>query len=29
MLLCLHLIEKIPVSNICEEAQVAPSLFHR
>ena len=24
-----HLIEKIPVSKICEEAHVAPSLFHR
>jgi transposase-like protein len=24
-----HLIERIPVSKICEEAQVAPSLFHR
>jgi len=24
-----HLIEKIPVSKICEEARVAPSLFHR
>lgn len=24
-----HLIEKIPVSKICEEAQVAPSMFHR
>lgn len=24
-----HLIEKIPVSKICEEGRVAPSLFHR
>ena len=24
-----HLIEKIPVSKICEEARLAPSLFHR
>jgi transposase len=24
-----HLIEKIPVSKICEEAALAPSLFHR
>ena len=24
-----HLIEKIPVSRICEESQLAPSLFHR
>ncbi len=24
-----HLIERIPVSKICEEAQVAPSMFHR
>ena len=24
-----HLIEKIPVSKICEEAQLAPSMFHR
>jgi transposase len=24
-----HLIEKIPISKICEEAQLAPSLFHR
>jgi len=23
-----HLIEKIPVSRICEESQLAPSLFH-
>jgi transposase-like protein len=23
------LIEKIPISKICEEARVAPSLFHR
>jgi transposase len=24
-----HLIEKIPISKICEEEQIAPSLFHR
>ena len=24
-----HLIEKIPISKICEEASLAPSLFHR
>ena len=24
-----HLIEKIPVSKICEEARLAPSLFHK
>ena len=24
-----HLIEKVPVSKICEEARLAPSLFHR
>ncbi|MBV8055478.1 MAG: transposase [Deltaproteobacteria bacterium] len=24
-----HLIERIPISKICEEAQLAPSLFHR
>jgi len=24
-----HLIEKVPVSRICEEARLAPSLFHR
>jgi transposase-like protein len=24
-----HLIEKIPISKICEEAKLAPSLFHR
>ena len=24
-----HLIEKIPVSKLCEEARLAPSLFHR
>jgi len=24
-----HLIEKIPVSKICEEGQLAPSMFHR
>lgn len=24
-----HLIEKMPISKICEEAQLAPSLFHR
>lgn len=24
-----HLIEKVPVSKICEEARVAPSMFHR
>jgi transposase len=24
-----HLIEKVPVSKVCEEAQLAPSLFHR
>jgi transposase len=24
-----HLIEKIPISKICEEARLAPSLFHR
>ena len=24
-----HLIEKMPVSKICEEARLAPSLFHR
>ena len=28
-LIRLHLIEKQPVSKICEEAGVAPSLFHR
>jgi transposase len=24
-----HLIEKIPISKICDEARLAPSLFHR
>lgn len=24
-----HLIEKIPISKLCEEANLAPSLFHR
>jgi transposase-like protein len=24
-----HLIEKIPVSKVCEEARLAPSMFHR
>jgi transposase len=24
-----HLVEKIPVSKICEESQLAPSMFHR
>ena len=24
-----HLIENIPISKICEEASLAPSLFHR
>ena len=24
-----HLIEKIPISKICEEAKLAPSLFHK
>jgi transposase len=24
-----HLIEKVPISRICEEARLAPSLFHR
>ena len=24
-----HLVEKIPVSKICDEAQMAPSMFHR
>jgi len=24
-----HLVEKIPISRICEEARLAPSLFHR
>ena len=24
-----HLIEKVPVSKICEEARLAPSMFHR
>lgn len=28
-LIRLHLIEKQPVSKICEEAGIAPSLFHR
>jgi transposase len=28
-LIRLHLIERQPVSKICEEAGVAPSLFHR
>ena len=28
-LIRLHLIEKQPVSKICDEAGVAPSLFHR
>jgi transposase-like protein len=23
-----HLVEKVPISKICEEAQLAPSLFH-
>lgn len=24
-----HLLERVPVSKVCEEADVAPSLFHR
>jgi transposase len=24
-----HLIENVPISRICEEARLAPSLFHR
>ena len=24
-----HLVEKVPVSEICEEARLAPSMFHR
>ena len=24
-----HLIEKVPISQICSEAKLAPSLFHR
>jgi transposase-like protein len=24
-----HLVEKVPVSKICEEARCAPSMFHR
>lgn len=24
-----HLIENVPISKICEEARLAPSLFHR
>lgn len=24
-----HLVERIPISKICEEARLAPSLFHR
>ena len=24
-----HLIEKVPISTICDEAHLAPSLFHR
>jgi transposase-like protein len=24
-----HLIEKLPISKICEEAKLAPSLFHK
>ena len=24
-----HLIEKVPISAICDEARLAPSLFHR
>lgn len=28
-LIRLHLIEKQPISKVCEEAGVAPSLFHR
>ena len=24
-----HLIEKVPISTICDEARLAPSLFHR
>jgi transposase-like protein len=24
-----HLVEKVPISKICEEARLAPSLFHR
>lgn len=24
-----HLIEKVPISKVCEEARLAPSLFHR
>lgn len=28
-LLRLHLIEKVPVSKICDENRLAPSLYHR
>ena len=28
-LLRCHLIEKVPVSKICEQARLAPSMFHR
>jgi transposase-like protein len=28
-LLCRHLIENVPISKICEEARLAPGLFHR
>lgn len=24
-----HLIEKIPISKVCDEARLAPSMFHR
>ena len=24
-----HLVEKVPISTICDEARLAPSLFHR
>ena len=24
-----HLIEKVPISKICDEARLAPSMFHR
>lgn len=24
-----HLLEKVPISKVCEEANVAPSMFHR
>ena len=28
-LIRLHLIEKQPISKVCEDAKIAPSLFHR